>query len=125
VTVPVPNPFVIGPGNSSWQAPGDGGCGERETAKKRKEEELAAEGERRIYRRRRLPRRGSGKVSRLRVDIIVAAVDELLCRASEVDFEVRVRLRVSRVSTLVTWKVIMAVCSFVALHFRDLGMAER
>jgi hypothetical protein len=45
VTVPVPNPFVIGPGNSSWQALGDGGCGERETAKKRKEEESAAEGE--------------------------------------------------------------------------------
>jgi hypothetical protein len=32
---------------------------------------------------------------------------------------------VSRVSTLVTWRVIMAVCSFAALHLRDLGMAER
>jgi hypothetical protein len=32
---------------------------------------------------------------------------------------------VGGVSTLVAWKVIMAVCSFVALHFRDLRMAER
>jgi hypothetical protein len=76
---------VIGPGTSSWQAPGDGGCGERETAKKRKEEDSAAEGGRRSYRRRQLPRRGSGTGSRLRIDIIVAAIDELPCRVPGVD----------------------------------------
>jgi hypothetical protein len=49
----------------------------------KKEEESAAEGEE-TYRRRRLPRRGSGKGSCLWTDIIVDTVDELPRRVPEV-----------------------------------------